>query len=78
MYRAALATLHTRVVPHVPNPTLLADFLTDAYGKGGLVAVLALNALFLLMTRHGLEGGEQAQRRKWRHQVNPWIKLASR
>ena len=55
VYRATLAKLPTAVIPYLPSPHLLADFLGHAYEQGGLVAILALNSVFLLMTRHGLE-----------------------
>lgn len=36
-------------------PLLLHGWLSDLVGRGGAVAPLALHALFLLMTRHGLD-----------------------
>ncbi|CAM9290513.1 unnamed protein product [Ectocarpus sp. 8 AP-2014] len=39
----------------MPSPVRLADFLTAAYGLGGVRSVLALDALFLLMQAHDLD-----------------------
>lgn len=54
-YKKVLAKIHSSVIPHMSEPVLLADFLTHSLDKGGLVGMLALNGLFLLVTRHGLE-----------------------
>jgi hypothetical protein len=56
--RRVLLALPTRVLPHLVSerqPLLLADFLTDACDRGGAHALLALQSLFDLMQRHGLE-----------------------
>lgn len=50
-----LELLHEGVMPRMADPLLLADFLTHAVRQGGPTAMLALHALFLLITRHGLE-----------------------
>ena len=50
-----LDILHEQVMPKMSEPLLLADFLTRAVNQGGASAMLALHALFLLMTKHGLE-----------------------
>ena len=38
-----------------PPPPSSADFLTATLDRGGLLGMLALNGIFLLVTRHGLE-----------------------
>ncbi|KAG2424155.1 hypothetical protein HXX76_014688 [Chlamydomonas incerta] len=53
--RKALVRLPGAVIPHMLGPQLLADFLTHCLNRGGLTGMLALNGLFLLVTRHGLE-----------------------
>ncbi|GLC39601.1 hypothetical protein PLESTB_000808400 [Pleodorina starrii] len=53
--RKALLRLPASVIPHMTGPQLLADFLTHCLNRGGLTGMLALNGLFLLVTRHGLE-----------------------
>ena len=50
-----LSRLHEAVIPHLPTPVLLADFLTKSIDKGGLVGILALNGIFVLVQHHGLE-----------------------
>ena len=55
VYRKALLGLHKHVMPHMPNPVLLSDFFVGSIDRGGLDGMLALNGLFTLMTRHGLE-----------------------
>ena len=39
----------------MPNPVLLSDFFVRSIDRGGLDGMLALNGLFTLMTKHGLE-----------------------
>ena len=47
--------MHEDVIPHLANPLRLADLLTGALDSGGLVGMLALHAIFALVTQHGLE-----------------------
>lgn len=54
-YRKALARLHDLVIPNLTSPLLLADFLTYSLDRGGLEGMLALNGIFLLVTKYGLE-----------------------
>lgn len=54
MYRKVLLILHKRILPHMSEPKLLMDFLTDSYNIGGAVSLLALNGLFTLITEHNL------------------------
>lgn len=49
LYRRVLLFLPGNVIPYMPSPVRLADFLTAAYDLGGVQSVLALDALFLLM-----------------------------
>ena len=55
VYRKTLLGLHKHVMPHMPNPVLLSDFFVGSIDRRGLDGMLALNGLFTLMTRHGLE-----------------------
>jgi U3 small nucleolar RNA-associated protein 19 len=54
-YRRVLLGMHDQILPHLPHPLLLSDFLTDAYNQGGAVSMLAMHGLFVLMAKHGLE-----------------------
>ncbi len=55
LLKKVLVQLHSTVMPHIPNPLLLSDFLTQCLDEGGLVGMLALNGIFTLVTKHGLE-----------------------
>ena len=55
LLKQVLVQLHTRVMPALPNPLLLADFLTSCLDQGGMLGILALNGIFTLVTKHGLE-----------------------
>ncbi|CEP19798.1 hypothetical protein [Parasitella parasitica] len=55
MYKKILLILHKRILPHLSEPKLLMDFLTDSYNVGGAVSLLALNGLFTLITEHNLD-----------------------
>jgi U3 small nucleolar RNA-associated protein 19 len=54
MYKKVLLILHKRILPHLAEPKLLMDFLTDSYNVGGAVSLLALNGLFTLIVDHNL------------------------
>ncbi|KAG5493096.1 hypothetical protein GH5_01827 [Leishmania sp. Ghana 2012 LV757] len=43
------------VLPHLTNPLVVADYLTDCFSSGGIVSILSLQGLFILMLDHGLE-----------------------
>ena len=47
--------MHTRIIPYMASPLLLADFLFRALDAGGLLGMLALHGIFTLVTKHGLE-----------------------
>lgn len=53
--RKALVKVPGSVIPHMHSPHLLSDLMTHAIGAGGLTGMLALNGVFVLVTRHGLE-----------------------
>ncbi|WIA11201.1 hypothetical protein OEZ85_011328 [Tetradesmus obliquus] len=55
IYRKVLLKLHSEVLPALVNPLLLSDFLSHSLDRGGLEGMLALNGIFRLVTRHGLE-----------------------
>lgn len=54
--RRVLARLHKDVLPHLsPSPAMVHDFLTDCLDLGGVEALLALQGLHTLITRHNLD-----------------------
>ncbi|KAF9999640.1 hypothetical protein BGZ80_011293 [Entomortierella chlamydospora] len=55
IYKKTLLIVHKRIIPHLPQPTVLMDFLTDSYNAGGAVSLLALKGLFVLITEHNLD-----------------------
>ena len=55
VHKKILLNLHTDVLPHMTDPKLLMDFLTDSYNTGGVTSLLALNSLFVLIHKHNLE-----------------------
>ncbi|KAJ3145025.1 Nucleolar complex protein 4 [Irineochytrium annulatum] len=55
LLKSILVILHNHVIPNMAQPTLLIDFLTDAYDSGGAVSVLALNGLFTLINEYNLD-----------------------
>jgi U3 small nucleolar RNA-associated protein 19 len=54
-YRLVLLHMHDQILPNIPHPLLLSDFLTDAYSHGGALSMLSMHGLFILMSKHGLE-----------------------
>ncbi len=52
--KAVLLDLNDAVLPHLVQPKLLIDFLTDAYNADGAMPILALNGLFTLIYKHNL------------------------
>ena len=54
LHKQILMFLDRGIIPHMLNPTMLMDFLTDSYDMGGSISLLALNSLFLLIMQHNL------------------------
>ena len=50
-----LVRLHAQILPHLTQPTLLHDFLVSCLDSSGATALLALNAIFTLVTKHNLD-----------------------
>ena len=50
-----LVRLHAQILPHLTQPTLLHDFLVACLDSRGATALLALSALFTLVTKHNLD-----------------------
>ncbi|XP_055936946.1 nucleolar complex protein 4 homolog [Argiope bruennichi] len=53
--KRVLLVLHKKVIPHLQNPYLLTDFLTDSYKQGGINSLLSLNSLYFLMAHYNVE-----------------------
>jgi hypothetical protein len=54
-HKVLLKHLPDNVVSYLVNPLLLADYLTQSYNCGGVVAVLALESLFQLIASYNLD-----------------------
>jgi hypothetical protein len=54
-HKLLLRHLPEHVIPHMRSPMLLADYLTQSYTTGGVVAVLALESLFQLIVKFNLD-----------------------
>lgn len=50
-----LVRLHSQILPHLPNPSMMHDFLVDCLDTRGTTALLALNGLFTLIVHHNLD-----------------------
>lgn len=55
LFQTLLLEIPTKVLPFLQHPLMLSDLFTDAYRTGGYVGMLALEALFVLVTQHGLD-----------------------
>ncbi|CAH7683568.1 CBF/Mak21 family-domain-containing protein [Phakopsora pachyrhizi] len=53
--KKVLNILHSQVIPNMIDPKFLMDFLVDCVDSGGSIAILSLNALFILMSKHNLD-----------------------
>jgi hypothetical protein len=51
-YVKMLSQIPTMVLPHLSNPLILSDFLTDSYALGGEASLLALDGVYLLIRDH--------------------------
>jgi hypothetical protein len=54
-HKLILKHLAGQLISDLSQPILLADYLTQCYGLGGVVAVLALESLFQLILKHNLD-----------------------
>ncbi|KOX79371.1 Nucleolar complex protein 4 like protein B [Melipona quadrifasciata] len=55
LHKQLLIVLLERVLPHLEKPVLLTDFLMDSLDADGPIGLLALQGVFLLVTKHNLE-----------------------
>jgi len=54
-YKRSLIMLNEKVIPLLPKPLLLTDFLLSCYSVGGAISMLALSGVFTLITKYNLE-----------------------
>ncbi|TGZ55524.1 Uncharacterized protein DBV15_11370 [Temnothorax longispinosus] len=55
LHKQLLIVLLERVMPHLEKPVLLTNFLMDSLDADGPIGVLALQGVFILVTKHNLE-----------------------
>ncbi|XP_011302242.1 nucleolar complex protein 4 homolog B [Fopius arisanus] len=55
LHKHLLIVLLERIMPHLEKPVLLTDFLMDSLDADGPIGLLALQGVFLLVTKHNLE-----------------------
>ena len=55
LHKQLLIVLLERVMSHLEKPVLLTDFLMDSLDADGPIGLLALQGVFILVTKHNLE-----------------------
>jgi len=55
LHKQMLVVLLERIMPYLEKPVLLTDLLMDSLDVNGPVGVLALQGIFILVTKHNLE-----------------------
>ncbi|KAG7202503.1 hypothetical protein KM043_017069 [Ampulex compressa] len=55
LHKQLLIVLLERVIAHLEKPILLTDFLMDSLDADGPIGLLALQGIFILVTKHNLE-----------------------
>ncbi|XP_020282505.1 nucleolar complex protein 4 homolog B isoform X1 [Pseudomyrmex gracilis] len=55
LHKQLLIVLLERIMSHLDKPLLLTDFLMDSLDAEGSISVLALQGVFILVTKHNLE-----------------------
>ncbi|KAJ3442744.1 nucleolar complex protein 4 [Anaeramoeba flamelloides] len=55
LLKDVLSHLDRLILPRIENPILLMDFLLSAFKRGKFLSILALQGIFVLITRHNLD-----------------------
>uniref|UniRef100_A0A2R5LK37 Putative nucleolar complex protein n=1 Tax=Ornithodoros turicata TaxID=34597 RepID=A0A2R5LK37_9ACAR len=55
LYKELLILLPDKIIPHLHNPLLVADFFIESYNRGGALSLMALNGLFILIHKYHLD-----------------------
>lgn len=55
LHKQLLIVLLERVMPHLEKPVLMTDFLMDSLDADGPIGLLALQGVFILVTKHNLD-----------------------
>jgi len=54
-YKRSLIMLNEKVLPLLPKPVLMTDFLLGSFSTGGAISMLALSGVFTLMVNYNLD-----------------------
>jgi U3 small nucleolar RNA-associated protein 19 len=55
LFKKVLIKFPEKLLPKMSNPLMLTDFLNESYKIGGLVSILALNSLYVLISKYNIE-----------------------
>lgn len=55
LHKQLLIVLLERIITHLDKPVFMTDFLMDSLDAEGSIGVLALQGVFILVTKHNLE-----------------------
>lgn len=55
LHKQLLLLLLEKIMPHLDKPILLTDYLMYSLGAGGSISLLALQGIFVLVTKHNIE-----------------------
>lgn len=55
LYRRVLVALPELAMPHLEKPLALTGFFMESYNMGGAISLLALQGVFILITKHDLD-----------------------
>ena len=71
LYKKIMMKFPEKLLPKMSNPLMCADFLNESYKVGGLISILALDSLYVLISKYNIEIPEFYK--KIYEQLNPSI-----
>jgi U3 small nucleolar RNA-associated protein 19 len=71
LYKKMMIKFPEKLLPKMSNPLMCADFLNKSYQVGGLISILALDSLYVLISKYNIEIPEFYK--KIYEQLNPSI-----
>ena len=55
LFKKVLTKFPEKLLPKMSNPLMCTDFLNESYKVGGLISVLALDSLYVLISKYNIE-----------------------
>jgi U3 small nucleolar RNA-associated protein 19 len=55
LYKKIMTKFAEKLLPKMSNPLMCADFLNKSYQVGGLISILALDSLYVLISKYNIE-----------------------